>query len=68
MTHLVEGLSVELSVALVASVTGAYTFVGGLGATFYVSYFNTAFIYIIMITFLTRMYYSPDHSDGLGRY
>ncbi len=68
MTTLVEDLSVELSVGLIAIVTGAYTYTGGLGATFYVSYFNTAVIYIIIIVFFTRVYYSPGHSGGLGNY
>ena len=55
MTNLVKGLSVELATTLVATVIGTYTFIGGLGATFYVSYFNTAIIYIIMMLFLAKV-------------
>ena len=40
LTNLVDGLSVELATGMVAVVIGLYTSVGGLGATFYVSYFN----------------------------
>ena len=67
MTNLVKGLTVELATALVAAVIGTYTFIGGLGATFYVSYFNTAVIYIIMIIFLLKVYFSPGDENTLGR-
>ena len=60
MVNLVKGLSVELATGLIVLVTGTYTYIGGLGATFYVSYINTGFIYIIMLTFLLRVYHSPS--------
>ena len=41
MTSLVRGMSLEVCTAMVVAVMGTYTFIGCLGATFYVSYFNT---------------------------
>ena len=64
MTNLVEGLSVELATALTAAVIGTYTFIGGLGATFYVSYFNTSIIFIIMLIFLVKVYHDPGNDDN----
>ena len=40
------GLSPKLAATLLAAVIGGYTLIGGLGATFYVSYFNTAHIFV----------------------
>ncbi|KAI0221152.1 Urea-proton symporter DUR3, partial [Lamellibrachia satsuma] len=64
MTNLVKGLSVELATILVATIIGTYTFIGGLGATFYVSYFNTSIIYITMLVFLVKVYHDPDNVDN----
>lgn len=67
LTSLVKDLSVEYATILVTSVIGAYTFIGGLGATFYVSYVNTAVIYIIMIVFITKVYANNDVDNELGK-
>ena len=68
MTNLVDGLSVELATGLVAAVIGTYTFIGGLGATFYVAYVNTAIIFIITIVFLIKVFYDfGDDSNPLGK-
>merc|ERR1712156_434221 len=40
LNSLVKDLSPELAAMLLASVIGGYTLIGGLGATFYVSYFT----------------------------
>ena len=64
---MVDGLSVEFSTVLVAAVIGTYTFIGGLGATFYVSYFNTALIYVIMLIVIQKVYNdSSDTTSPLG--
>ena len=63
-TSLVKYISVEYATTLVGAIIGAYTFIGGLGATFYVSYFNTAIIYFVMITFIAKVYMDPDNSDN----
>ena len=68
MTSLVKGLSIELSLALVAIVTGTYTFVGGLGATFYVSYFNAVIIFIVMLVFFSKVYIDGADDNVLGKW
>lgn len=68
LTSLVRGLSVEYATALVMTVIGAYTLIGGLGATFYVSYFNTAVIYIVMMIFIMTVYHNPENPNNpLGK-
>jgi Na+/proline symporter len=48
-------LSPELSAMLLAAIIGSYTLIGGLGATFYVSYFNTAFIFVLILLLITEV-------------
>ena len=66
MTSLIEGLSVELATALVVAVMFTYTYIGCLGATFYVSYFNTSIIFIIMLVFLVKVYHDDSDRNPLG--
>lgn len=70
LTSLVDDLSLELAAMTLAAVIGAYTFIGGLGATFYVSYFNTSVIFIIMLLFLVKVYHDPagGQDNPLGMY
>ncbi|XP_066270073.1 uncharacterized protein [Branchiostoma lanceolatum] len=56
MTSLVNGLTTEMAAICLAAVIGTYTLIGGLGATFYVSYFNTALIFGVLITILWKVY------------
>merc|ERR1719234_2613682 len=44
---------------LLAVVIGGYTLIGGLGATFYVSYFNTALIFFLIILLMVEVFYNP---------
>jgi len=59
LNSLVKDLSPELAAMLLASVIGGYTLIGGLGATFYVSYFNTALIFILIIMLVAEVFYNP---------
>ena len=52
---LVEGLSPEMAAMLLACVIGGYTLIGGLGATFYVSYFNTALIFVLILMLVVEV-------------
>ncbi|XP_035669047.1 urea-proton symporter DUR3-like [Branchiostoma floridae] len=61
MTSLVNGLTTEMAAICLAAVIGTYTLIGGLGATFYVSYFNTALIFGVLISILWKVY-SDDGS------
>lgn len=64
LTSLIKGISLEYATMLVAAVIGTYTCIGGLGATFYVSYFNTGVLYIIMLIFLITVYGDPDNEEN----
>jgi len=59
LNSLVKDLSPELAAMLLASVIGGYTLIGGLGATFYVSYFNTALIFMLIIMLMVEVFYNP---------
>ena len=59
LNSLVKDLSPELAAMLLASVIGGYTLIGGLGATFYVSYFNTALIFILILMLVVEVFYNP---------
>ena len=64
MQQLVPGLSVEYATGLVAAVIGTYTFMGGLGATFYVSYINTATVFILIVIFSIKVFSDPSGAKG----
>ena len=55
LNSLVADLSPELAAMLLATVIGGYTLIGGLGATFYVSYFNTALIFVLIIMLVVEV-------------
>ena len=57
LNSLVKDLSPELAAMLLATVIGGYTLIGGLGATFYVSYFNTALIFILILMLVVEVRY-----------
>ena len=60
LTTLVKGLSLELAAITLVTVIGACTFIGGLGATFYMSYFNTTVVFIVLLTFLVKVYHEGE--------
>ena len=47
---------------LLACVIGGYTLIGGLGATFYVSYFNTALIFVLILMLVVEVFYNPSNN------
>merc|ERR1712209_80526 len=53
LNSLVADLSPELAAMLLAAV------IGGLGATFYVSYFNTALIFFLIILLMVEVFFNP---------
>ena len=55
LNSLIKDLSIEFAAMLVAAVIGGYTLIGGLGATFYVSYFNTALIFLLIIMLMVEV-------------
>ncbi len=58
IVSLIQGSSVELATLICAGIIMGYTMIGGLGATFYASYFNTAFIFIGMLIYCYKVYFS----------
>lgn len=64
LNSLVEDLSTEMSAMLLAIVIGGYTLIGGLGATFYVSYFNTALIFVMILMLVVEVYYNPSNNPN----
>ena len=68
LSGLTKDMAIEYATMLMVTVIGTYTFIGGLGATFYVSFFNTALICILMLVFVIRVYDDPDNPDNpLGK-
>ncbi|XP_074654736.1 uncharacterized protein LOC141908541 [Tubulanus polymorphus] len=66
LTNLVRDLCVEYATMLIAVIIGTYTFIGGLGATFYVSYVNTAVLFIGLFAFMIRVFHADDDQNALG--
>ncbi|CAL1534239.1 unnamed protein product [Lymnaea stagnalis] len=64
ITSLVKYISVEYATTLIAAIIGGYTLTGGLGATFYVCYFNTAILYILLVVLMFKVY--EDRGDPLN--
>merc|ERR1711963_349342 len=62
LNSLVKDLSPELAAMLLAAVIGGYTLIGGLGATFYVSYFNTALIFVLILMLVIEVFYNPSNN------
>ncbi|XP_013388214.1 urea-proton symporter DUR3 [Lingula anatina] len=59
LTSLVQGLNMEMACMIMALIVGGYTLIGGLGATFYVSYFNTTLIFSLVLILVVEVYYNP---------
>ena len=66
LNSLVADLSPELAAMLLATVIGGYTLIGGLGATFYVSYFNTALIFILILMLVVEVRITEQSAAILG--
>jgi Na+/proline symporter len=57
---LVKDASGEYCVIIMATLFGSYSFVGGLGSTFYVSYFNTVIIFACVLCFTFSIFYDGE--------
>ena len=58
----------EFCIIIIAILFGSYSFVGGLGTTFYVSYFNAALIFAILIALNVEILYSPNSTSAVGSF
>ncbi|CAG5125292.1 unnamed protein product [Candidula unifasciata] len=59
---LVKDASGEYCVIIMATLFGSYSFIGGLGSTFYVSYFNTVIIFICLVCFTVSIFYDGENA------
>ncbi|XP_062582041.1 uncharacterized protein LOC134243828 [Saccostrea cucullata] len=56
----IPGISTELSVLILVFLFGSYCYIGGLGAAFYISYFNTSLMCIALAVFSWQFLSPPD--------
>ncbi|XP_069130648.1 uncharacterized protein [Argopecten irradians] len=64
---LTENASDEYTLLIMATLFGSYSLIGGIGTTFYVSYFNLSLVYIVMtIFFINILYTSVSDFPNLG--
>ena len=55
---IVKDVSDEFIMIVVAILFGTYCFIGGLGTTFYISYFNTALTFVCLLVFWIGLSYT----------
>ncbi|XP_076467944.1 uncharacterized protein LOC143298833 [Babylonia areolata] len=64
---LIQGIVTEASpefcMLVLATLCGSYSFIGGLGSTFYVCYFNAVVVFILLGVLVVNIFYTdhPDH-------
>lgn len=57
---LAKDVSDEMIMLVLAFLFGSYCLIGGLGTTFYISYFNTALTFISVLVFVVNVSYLPS--------
>ncbi|XP_070198051.1 uncharacterized protein [Littorina saxatilis] len=57
---LTKNASDEYAVLIMATLFGSYSLIGGLGTTFYVSYFNACLVFILLIVFVVKILHNTD--------
>ncbi|CAG5127794.1 unnamed protein product, partial [Candidula unifasciata] len=57
---LTKDASDEFAVLIMAALFGSYSLIGGLGTTFYVSYFNACLVFILFIVFVVKILHNKD--------
>ena len=57
---LTKHASDEFSVLIMATLFGSYSLIGGLGTTFYVSYFNAVLVFVLLIVFVVKILHNTD--------
>ncbi|BFZ24298.1 hypothetical protein BsWGS_27337 [Bradybaena similaris] len=64
---LTKDASDEFVVLIMAALFGSYSLIGGLGTTFYVSYFNACLVFILFIVFVVKILHNTDSEfDTIG--
>ncbi|CAI9726046.1 urea-proton symporter DUR3-like [Octopus vulgaris] len=57
---LTKDASDEFSIIIMATLFGSYSLIGGLGTTFYVSYFNACLVFVLLIIFVAKIFFVSD--------
>lgn len=57
---LTKDASDEFTLLTMAVLFGSYSLIGGLGTTFYVSYFNACLVFILLIVFVVKIWHNTD--------
>ncbi|XP_033744065.1 LOW QUALITY PROTEIN: uncharacterized protein LOC117329942 [Pecten maximus] len=55
---LTEHVSEEYTLLVMATLFGSYSLIGGIGTTFYVSYFNACLAFVVLTVFFTEVLYT----------
>ena len=57
---LTKDASDEFALFVMAVLFGSYSLIGGIGTTFYVSYFNACLVFILLIVFVVKILHNND--------
>ncbi|KAK3575937.1 hypothetical protein CHS0354_001140 [Potamilus streckersoni] len=57
---LTKNASDEFTLIVMAILFGSYSLIGGLGTTFYVSYFNACLVFILLIVFVVKIWHTGN--------
>ena len=57
---LTKEASDEFTLLTMAVLFGSYSLIGGLGTTFYVSYFNACLVFVLLIVFVIKIWHTTD--------
>ena len=66
VVNALTGIDVYIAAFLIPIGVIAYTLFGGLKATFLAEYFNTAFIFVVVLTFVSAIYFTNDDIGGIS--
>lgn len=64
---LTKDASDEFTLLVMATLFGSYSLIGGIGTTFYVSYFNACLVFVLLIVFVVRIVHNKNSEfDTIG--
>ena len=66
VVNALTGINVYIAAFLIPIGVIAYTLFGGLKATFLAEYFNTAFIFVVVLIFVSAIYFTNDEIGGIS--
>ena len=66
VVNALTGIDVYIAAFLIPVGVIAYTLFGGLKATFLAEYFNTAFIFVVVLIFVSAIYFTNEDIGGIS--